>query len=171
MYRAVELNSADRDLHLFVWRPNPSSQLKKYRMTRVTFGVSASAFVAIKSLQQTANDHGHQYPIATSHVFKSFYVDDCLAGADTPDEALELHQELRNLLLKGGFNLRKWRSSSTKVMESIPNELHDISHLKGITEGNCKESPKALGIHWNSLDDSLNVSVGDSVEEDCCTKR
>ena len=79
-------------------------------MTRVTFGVSASAFVVIKSLQQIANDHGHQYPIATSHVFKSFYVNDCLAGADTPDEALELHQELRNVLLKGGFNLRKWRS-------------------------------------------------------------
>ena len=171
MYRAVELNSAYRDLHHFVWRPNPSSQLKEYRMTRVTFGVSASAFVAIKPLQQTANDHGHQYPIAASHVFKSFYVDDCLAGPDTPDEALELHQELRNLLLKRGFNLRKWRSSSTKVMESIPNELHDPSHLKGITEGNCKKSPKALGIHWNSLDDSLYVSVGDSIGEDCCTKR
>ena len=171
MYRAVELNSADRDLHRFVWRPYPSSQLKEYRMTRVTFGVSASAFVAIKFLQQTANNHGHQYPIATSHVFKSFYVDDCLARADTPDEALELHQELRNLLLKGGFNLCKWRSSSTKVMESIPNELHDPSHLKGITEENCKESPKALGIHWNSLDDSLYASVGDSLGEDCCTKR
>ena len=84
MYRAVELNSAERDLHRFVWKPNTSSQLKEYRMTRVTLGVSASAFVAIKSLLQTANDHGHQYPIAASHIFKSFYVDDCLAGADTP---------------------------------------------------------------------------------------
>ena len=47
MYRAVDLDPEDRDLHRFVWRPDQSSQLTDYRMTRVTFGVSASAFAAV----------------------------------------------------------------------------------------------------------------------------
>ena len=46
MYRAIELTDADKDLHRFVWRSNSSDPLKDYRMTRVTFGVSASSFAA-----------------------------------------------------------------------------------------------------------------------------
>ena len=46
MYRAVALDQSDRDLHRFIWRKDPSEPLKYYRMIRVTFGVSASSFVA-----------------------------------------------------------------------------------------------------------------------------
>ena len=125
MYRAVGLSSADRDLHRFVWHSNLSSALHDYRMTRVTFGVAASAFVAIQALQQTAIDFESGYPVASKHVFSSFYVDDCLAGADSPQETIQLHRQLRNLLHKGGFDLRKWRSSSAEVMESIPTATTD----------------------------------------------
>ena len=59
-------------------------------MTRVTFGVAASAFVAIQSLQQMATDFASEYPLASKHVFKSFYVDDCLAGAESTEEAVQL---------------------------------------------------------------------------------
>ncbi len=51
-------------------------------MTRVTFGVASSPFVAIQSLQQTAHDFGDSFPLAKPHVFSSMYVDDCLAGAN-----------------------------------------------------------------------------------------
>ena len=39
MYRAIELDGADRDLHRFVWRSKPDDLLQDYRMTRVTFGI------------------------------------------------------------------------------------------------------------------------------------
>ncbi len=39
MYRAVELA---RDFHRFLWRSNPDQPLQDFRMTRITFGVSAS---------------------------------------------------------------------------------------------------------------------------------
>ena len=42
MYHAIELTPEDRDLHRFVWRQSPDQSLKDFRMTRVTFGVSAS---------------------------------------------------------------------------------------------------------------------------------
>ena len=37
---------SDHDLHRFVWRKSLKDSLYDYRMTRVTFGVSASSFAA-----------------------------------------------------------------------------------------------------------------------------
>ena len=46
MYRAIALVDEDKDLHRFVWRTSPQDPLKDFRMTRVTFGVSSSSFLA-----------------------------------------------------------------------------------------------------------------------------
>ena len=85
MYREIELAEADRDLHRFLWRSDPQDPILDYRMRRVTFGVSASPYLAIRTLQQTAADHGQEHPDASHHIYHSFYVDDFLAGADTVD--------------------------------------------------------------------------------------
>ena len=91
MYRAIELIPADRDLHRFVWRQCSEEPLRDFRMTRVTFGVSAS-YAANMAVKQNSLNLAMDYPLATKAVKKSFYVDDCLSGADTVHEAIELHQ-------------------------------------------------------------------------------
>ena len=78
MYRAVELNKSDRDLHRFIWRSDPSDVIQDYRMTRVTFGVFASSFLANMCVKQNASDLAHEFPLAVEAVEKSFYVDDGL---------------------------------------------------------------------------------------------
>ena len=55
MYREVELAPQDRDLHRFLWRPTPQQAVQDFRMTRVTFGVSASPYLAVRTLQQTTS--------------------------------------------------------------------------------------------------------------------
>ena len=60
MYRAIELSAEDRDFHRFVWRSSPADVLKDFRMTRLTFGVSASSFAANMSVKQNALDHAHE---------------------------------------------------------------------------------------------------------------
>ena len=94
MYRAVELTEADKDLHRFVWRSQPNEPLRDYRMTRVTFGVSASSFAANMAVKQNAIDCADEYPVASEVVHESFYVDDCLTGAQDPTSALLLQQQL-----------------------------------------------------------------------------
>ena len=64
MYRAVELTPTDRDLHRFVWRNNVKDPLVDYRMTRVTFGVSALSFAANMAVNQNAVDFATEFPIA-----------------------------------------------------------------------------------------------------------
>ena len=123
MYRAVELVPSDRDLHRFVWRTDPNQPLRDYRMTRVTFGVSASSFAANMALKQNAIDYATQYPRASETVEKSFYVDDCLTGADSKEDAIELQTQLQSLFSQGGFLLRKWNASDPAVIIHLSSDL------------------------------------------------
>ena len=72
MFREVSLSSADRDLHRFLWRPQPGGPLREGRMTRVTFGVASSPFLATQALRQTAIDHHLDHPEAAEVVLSSF---------------------------------------------------------------------------------------------------
>ena len=159
MYREVKLSPQDKDLHRFIWRVSPDLPVQDYRMTRVTFGVSASPYLAVRTLQQTAEDHGEEYPSVTNHIRTSFYVDDFLGGANTIQEAIELFHNLRAILLKGGFNLCKWRSSSSEVLQNIPPDLQEKSPVKDNTTPQATSHSKALGLEWDSRQDHMSPSI------------
>ena len=144
MYRAVELTSSDRNLHRFVWRKDPDEQLRDYRMTRVTFVVSASSFAANMSVKQNAFDLTLEYPQAAVAVEKSFYVDDGLTGANSIEEAVELQKQLQDLFSRGGFLLRKWNSNQPAVSQHIPSELKDTHPTQALPSPD--EYTKTLGI-------------------------
>ncbi len=96
----MNLIESDKNLHRFVWRSQPGTPLKDYRMTRVTFGVSASSIAANIAIKQNAIDHDGKFPAASEVVHKSFYVDDCLTGAQDSTSALKLQQKLTKLLTR-----------------------------------------------------------------------
>ena len=169
MYRAIELVPTDRDLHRFVWRNNPEEPLLDYRMTRVTFGVSASSFAANMAVKQNALDHAMKYPLAARSVDNSFYVDDGLTGADSIQEAIQLQQQLQELFSKGGFLLRKWNSSDPQAIQHLPAEL---KHTKPTQEmPTADEYTKTLGIQWNALKDCFKLSVPSPTPLETLTKR
>ena len=119
MYRVVQLSEPDKDLHRFVWREDAGKPLQDFRTTRVTFGVSASPFAANMVVKQNTSELAIQYPLAAKAVTKSFYVDDCLSGADTVSDAVEMQAQLQEMFEKGGFLLRKWNSSEKAVLEHV----------------------------------------------------
>ena len=146
------------------------SPIQDFRMTRVMSGVASSPYVVVQALQQMAQDFGDENPIAKPHICSSVYVDDLLAEADNPQAAIELQTHLRQLLLKGGFDLRKWRSSSTKVMEHISLDLHEQSALKNLTDDHSSQHQKALGMVWDASSDNFFVSIG-TMDDPTPTKR
>eukprot|EP00731_Ephydatia_muelleri_P025917 Em0018g17a len=103
MYRAIELTEKDKDLHRFVWRNSPTDTLKDFRMTRVTFGVSASSFIANMCVKQNDIDNASEYPLAAQAVKDSFYIDDGLTGAESIETTIQLQQQLQKLFERGGF--------------------------------------------------------------------
>ena len=68
MYCVIALSPSDRDLHHFVWRSSNDSPLQDFRMTRVTFGVSASSFIANMCVKPNALDFASIYPLAAKAV-------------------------------------------------------------------------------------------------------
>ena len=108
-----------------MWRLNFNDTLQDFRMTRVTFGVSSSSFAANMAVKETSANFAHKYPLAAKVVNKAFYVEDCLTGANTSKEALELHHLLHYLFSEAEFVLRKWNSSTLDLLRVIPHDLRD----------------------------------------------
>ena len=159
MYREVALCPSDRHLHRFLWRPELSGPISDYCMNRVTFGVTSSPYVAVRTLQQTAEDFSAPDSKTHWHIHHSFYVDDLLAGAEEVASAVQLFQDLRKVLLKGGFELRKWRSSSSQVLEQISNELQELVPQQDMVDAHSASYPKTLGITWNSRSYVMSAQV------------
>ena len=70
-----------------------------------------------------------------------------------------LFHQLRQVLLKGGFELKKWRSSSPKVLAQIPTELQEVVPQQDMIDSHSACYPKTLGITWNSRLDSMAAQV------------
>ena len=159
MYREVLLHTDDQSLHRFMWRANTTEDWKAYQMTRVTFGVAASPYLAVKTLQQAAQDFGSKMPTAKEHIQQSFYVDDLMGGADTAAEAITLYHDLRTILSNASFQLKKWRSSSSEVLKIIPTELQESLSTQDLVDMYAASYPKALGITWDSRQDTMATHV------------
>ena len=110
---------------------------------------------ASKALLQVAEDHKSEFPEAAQVVQQSFYVDDCLIGANSLPEAKQLRSDLNSLLSLACFTLRKWRSNSSQLLEDLPPELKEVDHSElTISPSEC---PKTLGLHWKTSTDMLHV--------------
>lgn len=93
MFREILLAPEDRDLHRFLTFDD-EGRVVDMRMKRVTFGITSSPFLATRTLRRIAKDNCLQYPEAADIVQEGFYVDDCLTGADTVEDAIYLREQL-----------------------------------------------------------------------------
>lgn len=170
MYRAIELIASDRDFHRFVWRSQPDQTIVDYRMTRATFGVSASCFAANMAVKHNAVQLAHKYPQAAEAVRDSFYVDDGLMGADSIDSAIALQRQLQDLFTHGGFLLRKWNSSEPTVLHAILPELRESQDVHPISDSD-HDHTKTLGLQWDTTTDTFRLTVSKLHASDVVTKR
>ena len=168
MFREIALDKRDWDMHRFLAKDPDTNRLHNCRMKRLTFGIASSPFLATRVLHQMADDYQDKYPEAAAMVKKSFYVDDCLTGANTPEEALQKLQDLCSLVAEGQMVLRKWRSNSTQVLQQIPEKLRETSDL---TLCDPAGSLKTLGVHWSTETDAFFVATPELTEEGLVTKR
>ena len=166
MYRNIKLHKDDQVYHLIFWRENPSQPLALYKLTTVTYGVNSSPYMAIKTLHQLANDEGEHFPNASKILCEQTYVDDVIGGADTEDEASALQEELIQLLKKGGFELRKWTSNSSRLLRDLPQELQEVPvFLQSINQPHFS----ILGLYWCSTTDTFSYKF--SFSDGPITKR
>ncbi|XP_039451742.1 uncharacterized protein LOC120430700 [Culex pipiens pallens] len=166
MYRQIRVASADTSYQRIFWRNDPSDFVQVLELTTVTYGTAAAPFLATRCLVQLCEDEGENFPLAASIVRNACYVDDILAGADTPEEAIECLRQLQGLLGRGGFPIHKWSSNTPTVMDQIPeSEREKLIDLDGLSGGVVK----ALGLYWCPGDDDFRFTATQSDAE--ATKR
>ncbi|UYV68107.1 hypothetical protein LAZ67_5003081 [Cordylochernes scorpioides] len=154
----------DADYQSILWKPSPEEPVVDYRLLTVTYGTTSAPFLAMRTLQQLAEDEGHNYPGASRVTLNDFYVDDLLTGAQTIAEAKELIDQLKDLMKKGGFHLRKWNSNCHEIVSHVEemNEERKINLEKGAIS-------KILGIVWDHVQDTFRVNI--TLPEEVVTKR
>jgi len=150
MFYQVHVRPDDSKFLRYLWWPDGdlNRDLEEFQMLVHLFGGISSPSCASYALQRTADDNATKYDKETIYTIRNnFYVDDCLKSVETEDKALQLVDELRELLKKGGFNLTKWVSNSRKVIKAIPETQRACS----VTDLDLDHLPieRALGLQWD----------------------
>ncbi|CAG7721562.1 unnamed protein product [Allacma fusca] len=91
------------------WRESPHHSIGTYGMRKVTFGTASAPFQAVRTLKSLALQHvGTSLDNAATVLKRDLYMDDCLSGAKSTPEAIQLQRDLTELTSMGRLTLRKW---------------------------------------------------------------
>ncbi|KAJ8985554.1 hypothetical protein NQ317_019938 [Molorchus minor] len=72
----------------------------------------------------------HHTPDASRIINEDFYVDDCISGFKTEQEAIERCKEIAVIMTSAGFKLRKWRSNSAYILSNLSDTKDPLSTLQ-----------------------------------------
>ena len=148
MYYQVVIPEEDRDALRFLWYDHKGGVVQ-LRMTRHVFGGvwcgSSATYALRKAAESNICSRGTR-----DIINNSFYVDDCLVSLPTSGEANAALKDTKDVLKHSGFQLTKFASNDTSVLE-------------GISEEDCQQHPvdvlladcKALGMKWNLGQDTF----------------
>ena len=156
MFLQVKLHPDDWRYVRFLWRRKPDEPPQVFQFTRLVFGLKASPYLACRAVRALTDAIKEDYNGAVVEAVRdSMYVDDLLGSVADVPEAVEVRCGVQDLLDRGSLHLRKWRSNSSEVLASIPEEDRakdamvsleaDKSGLAGVV--------KTLGVAWDARTD------------------
>lgn len=152
MYRQILIHKTQRPYQHILWRDSTDQPIQVYELNTVTYGVASSPYLAIKVLRTLAETEANNYPIAAQVLKCGFFMDDLLWSEPSVEEALKLQADLRTLLEKAGFILRKWASNHSSILAAVP-ESHRETPLEF---DNDQLSLKVLGLQWQPHTDCFS---------------
>jgi len=148
MYCQILIHEDDRQYQKILWRIN--EKIETLQLNTLTFGVSSSPYLAIRTIHKLADDEYHVYPRAARILKTHLYVDDLLTGAETIEDARAIRDEIIALLSRGGFTIRQWASNDERIVKDLST---GALHANFVLE--MDRSLKTLGIIWNARDDKI----------------
>lgn len=167
MYRQVKVYEEDVDFQRMVFRFNKTDPIEDFCLNTLTFGTASAAYMATRTLQQIAIDGEREFPIGSKIVKTDFHVDDLLTGADTIDEVKTIWKEIKELLAKAKFPMRKWSSNNNEVLKLIPSEEREFKSA----EISIEDTLKTLGIGWSPVEDYFFFTAPEFNVTEKLTKR
>lgn len=151
MFRQILVRPEDRRFQHIFWRPSSEEALQKYELATLTYGLASSPFLALRVLQQLAEDEGYRFPRAARVLKHDVYVDDIITGENSFEQALELKNEIINMLETAGFSVHKWATNSAELLSTIQETPESQ-----VTFSPEESTTKVLGMIWNAEYDNFS---------------
>lgn len=167
MYRQINIKQ-HQTLQRILWRDSSSESVKCLQLTTVTYGTRPASFLATRTLVQLAQDEGAPYPLAAEALLQNSYVDDIITGANDFSTAVKLREELDALLKRGCFELHKWCSNYSSILENVPAEKRETPNF---VFSDNKNAVKTLGLLWCPIVDKFQLNVSPELMTQRATKR
>ena len=105
MYHTIKIESVDQHTHRFLWRHMEDRKPDIYVMTALSFGDRPVAAIAAVALKKTAEINEKEFPEASTTIKDDSYVDDIIHSVDNKPKALELIDQIEQVLATGGFEI------------------------------------------------------------------
>ncbi|XP_036347058.1 uncharacterized protein LOC118756401, partial [Rhagoletis pomonella] len=166
-YRCVKMANPDNQLQCILWRDDPSEEIRMYKLDTVTYGTRPAAFLAIRAMHQLTFDEEEAFPIGAKIIRSDFYVDDLISGGDTIEEVMQMKQQVKQLLRRGDFPIRKWCSNEAVVLKD--EDEQDCEQFLKFHDGT--DVTKALGLVWDPISDQFLFSFTPISNSGKITKR
>ena len=157
-FHQISVNPADRDKLRFLWFKNiegENPEIVQYRFCRLVFGLTSSPAILNGTVQNHLSQYKQSEPQVAELLVNSLYVDDFPGGASDDESAFHVYQKGKSIMHEGGFNLRKWSTSSSVLNQRICKE-----------EGQDEHEPvvKILGLNWNTVIDAFHFDFAEVIE-------
>ena len=124
-FHQISMNESNRDFLRFLWfddihKAEPS--VIQLRFCCLPFGLKPSPSILGAMIHKHAPLVQKEEPHIAA-ILKRMYADDMTCGAETPAEAVEIFTKSKAIMKRAGFNLCKFKSNDTIV-------LNEIAHLE-----------------------------------------
>ncbi|XP_048483851.1 uncharacterized protein LOC125489994 [Plutella xylostella] len=168
MFRQTVIDESDRKYQLILWWESPDQPLLTYELCTNTYGLRCSPYIANRTILELAEQERESLPRAAAVLRTDVYVDDIITGTDSESDALSLQQELITLMKSGGYELRKWISNSSAILQGLPDDHKQLPLLFENSEN--PHTVAVLGVLYDPVRDvfSYKLNLGASSSD---TKR
>ena len=75
MYRQVRIHEDDRKLQRILWRRSADEPLRTYELSTVTYGTASAPYLAMRCLQQLAEEESKDFSLAPETLTNNFCVE------------------------------------------------------------------------------------------------
>lgn len=148
MYNSVKLMEKDWCFQRYLWQEKlDSKEMPEEKVIKtLIYGVKSSGNQAEYGIRKTADLSKQQFPEVFNIINKDIYVDDCLSGEQTVEDAKQRADELEIVLGRGGYKLK----GITFSKEEPPDNLSD----NGV-------NVSVAGMLWYPKSDELALDIGE----------
>lgn len=149
MYRQILVHDDDRKLQLILWREDESQPIKTLQLNTLTYGTASASYLSTRCLQQVGEELDDE--LIKTIIKHDFYVDDLITGSNDERELSVIQTSISKALKSSGFNLRKFKTNSTKLFQNT-----NLNTKESLT---LSESTSTLGLGWSPSNDCFNFLI------------